>query len=66
MATITLKAGMVWKGAYDASVTYDKLDVVCNADKTQIAVCKQGGSGIPLTNSNYWEVSIDASGIIAL
>lgn len=66
MATIQLKAGMVWKGAYDASVTYDKLDVVCNADKTQIAVCKQGGSGIPLTNSNYWEVSIDASGIIAL
>lgn len=66
MATITLKAGMVWKGAYDASATYDKLDVVRNADKTQIAVCKQGGSGIPLTNSNYWEVSIDASGIIAL
>ena len=42
MATITLKAGMVWKGAYDASEPYDKLDVVYNADKTQIAVCKQG------------------------
>ena len=64
MATIQLKAGMVWRGVYSASEPYNKLDVVCNTAKTQIAVCKQRCSGIPLTNLNYWECSLDINDII--
>ena len=55
MATYTLgKIGMNLRGTYDASATYNKLDVVTYNGSSYAAL--QCCTGIPVTNTEYWQM----------
>ena len=55
MATYALgKIGMNLRGTYDASATYNKLDVVTNNGSSYAAL--QSCTGIPVTNTEYWQM----------
>ena len=55
MATYALgKVGMNLRGNYDASATYDKLDVVTYGGSSYAAL--QSCTGVPVTNTKYWQV----------
>lgn len=62
MATDLGKVGIVLKGAWSNSATYEKLDAVTAESGFYIA--KQNvPAGTAVTNTTYWQVAIDYSGL---
>ena len=61
MATYTLgKIGMNLRGTYDASATYNKLDVVTYHGSSYAAL--QSCTGVPVTNTEYWQMLCAGNG----
>lgn len=59
------KVRMTPKGTWSASVAYEVLDLVvdANAEKSYLAKTNVP-AGTPLTNASYWDVTSDVSGVI--
>ena len=55
MATYELgKVGMTLRGTYNASASYNALDVVTYNGSSYAAL--QPCTGVPVTNTNYWQL----------
>ena len=59
MATDLGKVGIVMKGAWSSSATYEVLDAVSYNDGLYIAKQAVPANTLP-TNATYWQVAVDA------
>ena len=64
MATTQLRAGLKPRGEYSASVSYEKLDIVCVLANYTMYICKQACTGVPVTNTAYWTKCFDAASLM--
>ena len=62
MATLVGKVGIVIKGNWSSSATYEALDAVYYQNGTYIAKQAVPANTLP-TNTTYWQVGLDAAGI---
>ena len=59
------KVRMTPKGTWSSSVAYEVLDLVVDANAEKSYLAKQDVPvGTPLTNTTYWDVTSDVSGVI--
>lgn len=58
------KVGLTMEGLHDSTRTYEKLSVVTNTEKTKLYISKKNvPSGVALTNTEYWEESMNNSSV---
>lgn len=57
MSTLVGKVGMVTKGTWNSSATYEKLDVVYYEGATYIAKYNVPANTLP-TNTSYWQLAV--------
>ena len=58
------KVGLTMEGLHDSTRTYEKLSVVTNTAKTKLYISKKNvPSGVALTNTEYWEESMNNNSV---